>query len=85
MFNVVKQEFKNADILIMSAAVADYRPQQTADFKIKKENTEELTLKLVKNTDILQEMCKSKKEQQIVVGFCAESNNLIEYAKQKIQ
>lgn len=85
MFNVVKQEFKNADMLIMSAAVADYRPHQISDLKIKKENTEELTLKLVKNTDILQEMCKSKKEQQIVVGFCAESNNLIEYAKQKIQ
>lgn len=85
MFNAVKKEFKNADILIMSAAVADYRPQQTADLKIKKENTEELTLKLVKNTDILQEMCKVKNEKQIIVGFCAESNNLIEYAKQKIQ
>ena len=85
MIKYVKKEFKNADILIMSAAVADYRPQQTADFKIKKENTEELTLKLVKNTDILQEMCKVKNEKQIVVGFCAESNNLIEYAKQKIQ
>ena len=85
MFNAVKQEFENTDILIMSAAVADYRPQQTADLKIKKENTEELTLKLVKNTDILQEMCKAKNEKQIVVGFCAESNNLIEYAKQKIQ
>lgn len=85
MFETVQKEFENADILIMSAAVADYRPEQAADLKIKKENTEELTLKLVKNTDILKEMCKIKKENQVVVGFCAESNNLIEYAKQKIQ
>lgn len=85
MFDSVKKEFENADVLIMSAAVADYRPEKTADLKIKKENTDELTLKLVKNADILSEMCKIKKVTQTVVGFCAESNNLIDYAKQKIQ
>ena len=85
MFEAVKKEFNDADILIMTAAVADYRPEKTADLKLKKDSTEELVLKLVKNPDILSEMCKIKKEGQTVIGFCAESNNLLEYAKQKIQ
>ena len=85
MFEAVKKEFADADILIMTAAVADYRPEKTADLKLKKDSTEELVLKLVKNPDILSEMCKIKKEGQTVIGFCAESNNLLEYAKQKIQ
>ena len=85
MLDAVKQEFADADILIMTAAVADYRPEKTADLKLKKDTTEELVLKLVKNPDILSEMCKIKKEGQTVIGFCAESNNLLEYAKQKIQ
>ena len=85
MFEAVKQEFETADVLIMAAAVADYRPEKEADLKFKKDSTEELVLKLVKNPDILSEMCKIKKEGQTVIGFCAESNNLIEFAKQKIQ
>ena len=85
MVEAVKKEFADADILIMTAAVADYRPEKTADLKLKKDSTEELVLKLVKNPDILSEMCKIKKEGQTVIGFCAESNNLLEYAKQKIQ
>ena len=84
MLNAVQNEFSAADILIMTAAVADYRPETTAGSKIKKENTEELTIKLVKNPDILKEMCKIKKENQLVIGFCAESNDLIENAKKKI-
>lgn len=85
MFDAVKKEFETADVLIMAAAVADYRPENTADSKIKKENTNEITIKLVKNPDILSEMCKIKKENQTVVGFCAESNDLIANAKEKIQ
>ena len=85
MFEAVKKEFETADILIMTAAVADYRPERAADLKLKKDSAEELVLKLVKNPDILSEMCKIKKAGQIVIGFCAESNNLIDYAKQKIQ
>ena len=84
MLNAVQNEFSAADILIMTAAVADYRPETTAGSKIKKENTDELTIKLVKNPDILKEMCKIKKENQLVIGFCAESNDLIENAKKKI-
>ena len=43
-----------------------------------------MTLKLVENPDILKEMCKIKKDNQVIVGFCAESENLIENAKNKI-
>lgn len=87
MLDSVKKEFvdNNADILIMAAAVADYRPEVQADLKIKKENNDEITLKLVKNPDILKEMCKIKKDSQQIIGFCAESNNLIENAKIKIK
>lgn len=85
MLEVVKKEFESADVLIMTAAVADYRPEVCADLKIKKENTDELVIKLVKNPDILSEMCKIKKQNQQVIGFCAESNNLIDYAKSKIE
>lgn len=85
MSECVKKEFQDADSLIMAAAVADYRPVETAAEKIKKEDTEELTLRLVKNPDILSEMCKIKKDNQIVVGFCAESRDLEKNAREKIQ
>lgn len=87
MLDAVKEEFynKNADILIMTAAVADYRPEIAADLKIKKENNDEIVLKLVKNPDILKEMCKLKKLGQEIIGFCAESNDLIKNAETKIK
>lgn len=85
MFEAVKAEFQDADSLIMAAAVADYCPVCIQKHKIKKENTDELTLRFVKNPDILSEMCKIKKEGQIVVGFCAESQNLEKNAISKIQ
>lgn len=84
MLNAVKQEFESADILFMTAAVADYRPENVQENKIKKENKDELVVKLIKNPDILAEMCKIKKQNQQVIGFCAESENLIDYAKSKI-
>lgn len=85
MFEQVKNNFESTDILIMTAAVADYRPEQEAFSKIKKDSKDEIILKLVKNPDILSEMCKIKKDGQIVIGFCAESDNLIENAKEKIK
>lgn len=87
MLDAVHEEFhnKNADILIMTAAVADYRPEMAADLKIKKENNDEIVLKLVKNPDILKEMCKLKKSGQEIIGFCAESNDLIKNAETKIK
>lgn len=83
MQNAVKQEFDNADCVIMAAAVADYRPQKREAQKIKKNNSDELTIKLVKNPDILKEISTTKTS-QIIVGFCAESENLIKNAKEKI-
>ncbi len=85
MAEEVKKEFEKADSLIMAAAVADYRPIDISEEKIKKENVDELTLQLVKNPDILSEMCKIKKDGQIVVGFCAESQNLEQNAASKIR
>jgi phosphopantothenoylcysteine decarboxylase/phosphopantothenate--cysteine ligase len=83
MYDEVKKEFQNAYSLIMTAAVSDYRVKNKSEQKIKK-NGEHLTLELVENPDILQEISKIKKEEQIVIGFCAESQNLIENAKSKI-
>ena len=67
----------------MAAAVADYRVKEISEQKIKKTKDDEITLTLVKNPDILKEI-SMKKTSQIVVGFCAESENLIENAKEKI-
>lgn len=83
MYEATDNEFKEADILIMAAAVSDYRVKNKYNGKIKK-NGSPLTLELVENPDILMEMSKKKRDGQIVIGFCAESDNLIENAKQKI-
>lgn len=83
MYETVKTEFQNAYTLIMAAAVSDYRVKNKSKQKIKKDGNS-LVIELVENPDILQEMSKIKKDNQIVVGFCAESQNLLEFAKQKI-
>ncbi|QHC70217.1 bifunctional phosphopantothenoylcysteine decarboxylase/phosphopantothenate--cysteine ligase CoaBC [Rathayibacter sp. VKM Ac-2801] len=63
-----------ADVVIMAAAVADYRPAAVADAKIKKEQQgDRLVLELVKNPDVLAELSASRHEGQIVVGFAAET------------
>ncbi len=84
MQEAVNAEFETADFIIMAAAVADYRVKNKSDQKIKKTNDDTLTLELVKNPDILKELC-NKKTHQTVVGFCAESENLLTNAKEKIQ
>lgn len=84
MRDVVDKEFQDAYSLIMAAAVSDYRVKNKSEQKIKKDGNG-LTIELVENPDILKEMSKIKKENQIVVGFCAESQNLIDNAKEKIQ
>lgn len=83
MYSAVKAEFENAYTLIMAAAVSDYRVKNKSEQKIKKDGNS-LVIELVENPDILQEMSKVKKDNQVVVGFCAESQNLLEFAKQKI-
>lgn len=83
MKSAVENEFESADCVIMAAAVADYRVKEVAPQKMKKTSEDEITLTLVKNPDILKEISSIKKS-QIVVGFCAESENLIENAKEKM-
>ena len=84
MKNAVFENYKNADIVIMAAAVSDFRCQNPSEQKIKKTDSV-LTLNLVKNPDILAQIAKEKLDKQIVVGFCAESQNLIDNAKEKIK
>jgi len=84
MLEATKDSFINADSLIMAAAVADYRPKERNINKIKKENTENLVIELVKNPDILYEISKIKRANQTIIGFCAESENLIANATKKI-
>ncbi|MBQ7705290.1 MAG: bifunctional phosphopantothenoylcysteine decarboxylase/phosphopantothenate--cysteine ligase CoaBC [Selenomonadaceae bacterium] len=78
----VLEEFDSVDAVIMSAAVSDYRAKNISPQKIKKDN-ENLTIELVKNPDILKELGQRKKN-QLLVGFAAETQNVIEYAKNKI-
>jgi phosphopantothenoylcysteine decarboxylase/phosphopantothenate--cysteine ligase len=82
MREVVLEEFTNADIVIKAAAVADYRPSAKSDQKIKKTG-DSLTLILEKNPDILAELGRMKTK-QILVGFAAETENLIANATEKI-
>lgn len=84
MFDAVKTEFEDAYSLIMAAAVSDYRVKNKSEHKIKK-NGGSLTIELIENPDILKEISSIKKQNQIVVGFCAESDDLIDNAKLKIQ
>ncbi len=75
---------ENEDVVVMAAAVSDYKPEKALDQKIKKVS-DELNLKLVKTTDILLEVSKKKRPDQFVVGFAAETQNLVENAKQKFE
>lgn len=83
MYKAVLQYFESSDIVIKAAAVADYRPAQVMTSKIKKD-CEAMSLNLVPNPDILKSLGENKK-QQILVGFAAETDNIIEYAKEKIR
>ena len=75
--------FKTVDIAVLSAAVADYKPKEIANSKIKKKDAE-LSLELVKTVDVLETLGKQKTT-QLLVGFALETDNVIEYAKEKIK
>ncbi|WP_373708450.1 bifunctional phosphopantothenoylcysteine decarboxylase/phosphopantothenate--cysteine ligase CoaBC [Kaistella sp.] len=83
MFAKVFDYYENIDIAIASAAVADYAPKEIAQEKIKK-NDDSLTIKLVKNPDILKTMGE-RKTKQFLVGFALETQNEEENAKGKLQ
>jgi phosphopantothenoylcysteine decarboxylase / phosphopantothenate---cysteine ligase len=82
MYEQVMKNYPNMDVVIKSAAVADYRPTNIHDQKLKKQN-ENLTIELAKTTDILKELGQ-KKSHQLLVGFAAETNDLDLYAKKKL-
>ena len=83
MYEKVDEYFKNIDIFIACAAVADYRPKEYKKEKIKKSDSD-LVIELVRNADILLEMSK-KKEKQLLIGFAAETNDIKENALKKLE
>ena len=83
MYEKVDEYFKNTDIFIACAAVADYRPKEYKKEKIKKSDSD-FVIELVRNPDILLEMSR-KKEKQLLVGFAAETNNIKENALKKLE
>ena len=96
MQNAVNSEYESSDYIIMAAAVADYRVKEQFEQKMKKGEEESITIELVKNPDILKELCQKKlaarsdsipkgarEHDCIIVGFCAESENLLKNANQK--
>lgn len=83
MFQAVDAAFDGADILVCAAAVADYTPVRKADHKLKKANERLDCIELVETRDILASM-SARKGDRVVVGFAAETDNLIEYASSKL-
>jgi len=83
MAQAMFDQMDSADIVIKTAAVADYRPRDASDHKIKK-GDDEKSLSLVKNSDILRELGK-RKTSQILVGFAAETRELEKHASQKLE
>ena len=83
MLKACLEAYDGVDIVIKAAAVADYRPRDVADQKIKKKTDDALTVVMDKNPDILKEL-GSRKTHQILVGFAAETQNLLDNAREKI-
>jgi phosphopantothenoylcysteine decarboxylase/phosphopantothenate--cysteine ligase len=84
MYQACSSSFKNADIGVMTAAVADYSPAVKAEQKIKK-TEDRFALELIKTKDILQALGAEKKEGQVLIGFALETNNEKEYALTKLR
>lgn len=84
MRECVVNNFEKADVVIMSAAVADYTPIEKADHKIKKAEGD-LSIVLKRTQDILLTIGKKKRENQVVIGFAMETENLLENAAKKLQ
>ena len=85
MFQAVMKELPNATVFVGAAAVADYRPKNVSDTKIKKTNQDFLTLELEKTSDILATVSQNRHNGLLVVGFAAETNDVIGYAKSKLE
>ncbi len=83
MFDAVMAEQETCDVLILSAAVADYRPKFVAESKIKKKDSK-LTIELEPTPDILASLGERKRANQLLVGFALETDNELENAKGKL-
>ena len=83
MLEACLEAYEAADIVIKAAAVADYRPRDVADQKIKKKTDDALTVVMDKNPDILKTL-GAQKTHQVLVGFAAETQNLLENARDKV-
>lgn len=83
MYEAVNKEFASADALIMAAAPADFTPAEYSTEKIKKEASEVHDIKIKKTDDIIKSL-KDKKDDKVIIGFAAESENVIENAKKKL-
>jgi phosphopantothenoylcysteine decarboxylase/phosphopantothenate--cysteine ligase len=86
MHDAVMGNYNNADIVVMSAAVSDYRPEKTMAQKIKK-GSDSIGLEMVPNPDILKELGKrkDKTKRPLLVGFAAESSDHLEEGKRKLK
>lgn len=82
MLDAVMAEYPGCDVVIKAAAVADYRPREQAAHKIKKKD-DEMVVELTKNPDILAELGR-RKEGQVLVGFAAETCELVAHAREKL-
>jgi phosphopantothenoylcysteine decarboxylase/phosphopantothenate--cysteine ligase len=86
MHDAVMENYNSADIVVMAAAVSDYRPEKRMEQKIKK-RSESIVLEIVPNPDILKELGnrKKKNERPLLVGFAAESSDHLEEGKRKLK
>lgn len=84
MAQAMKQAAETADIIVMAAAVADYRPKQYSTSKVKKSDGD-MCIELERTEDILLSLGKNKKPGQIVVGFAAETDDLLKNAQGKLE
>lgn len=84
MHKATMENLGGCDLFIAAAAVADYRPRQIAEQKLKKNQSEQMTIELVKNRDIVADVA-ALTDKPFTVGFAAESENLVEYARGKLQ
>jgi phosphopantothenoylcysteine decarboxylase/phosphopantothenate--cysteine ligase len=83
MHAAINEHFNRADVIIMAAAVSDYRSAEYFPEKLKK-HSDKITLELVKNPDILQDLGQRKQKKQILVGFAAETGDSIANARKKL-
>ncbi len=84
MYKAATRLAVKADIIVMAAAVADYKPSKPSDKKIKKKDTE-MSIELEKTTDILAAVGKTKKKSQLLVGFALETDNELANAQKKLK